>query len=186
MYHVIDRKIQMITVNSLNLSIFKWKKAVRSESDHRHLSNVTKFQSNVKFNFRTVLITMYSASLHAINSVVTQFNFYPHEIQLFQTKMSQYSQKIRLPKKWRQKKIKSISNFGPTGDKVVTQKNWKCDNCYGSEHFLSQLSIFCSQQKSADLNIFKGYVYFWGKQWWSVNDVLGYTKIFLWVIWKTR
>ena len=122
------------------------KKLCRSESDHRHLSNVTKFQSNVKFNFRTVLITMYSASLHAINSVVTQFNFYPHERQLFQTKMSQYSQKIHLPKSGG-KKIKSISNFGPTGDKVVTQKNWKCDNCYGSEHFLSQLSIFCSQHK---------------------------------------
>ena len=105
MYHVIDRKIQMITVNCLNFSIFKLKKKLcRSESDNRHLSNVTKFQSNAKFNFRTVLITMYSASLHAINSVVTQFNFYPHERQLFQTKMSQYSQKIRLPKKWRQKK----------------------------------------------------------------------------------
>lgn len=34
---------------------------------------------------------MYSASLHAINSVVTQFNFYPPERQLFQTKMSQYN-----------------------------------------------------------------------------------------------
>ena len=100
MYHVIDRKIQMITVNALNFEIFEWKKKLcRSESDHRLLSNVTKFQSNVKFNFRTILITMYSASLHAINSLVTQFNFYPHERQLFQTKMSQYSQKIYLSKK---------------------------------------------------------------------------------------
>ena len=38
---------------------------------------------------------MYSASLHEISSVVTQFNFYPPERQLFQTKMSQYPQKIR-------------------------------------------------------------------------------------------